>query len=123
MKKTPQPFIIDAQTYGVPLSNSGSQYATIDRDDYHSLIEKGFNGSWYLSWASGNAYVNTADRTHLGQNVSIARLVTGAGQGERVRYRDQNRLNLSAANLRVEDGWAKGRTPTDLPEENFDGNL
>jgi len=56
-------------------------------------------------------YVSFYDPWSAGEMATLARLLVGAGRGQRVRYRDGDRTNLRLSNLRIERGAAKGVTP------------
>lgn len=87
----------------VPLARHDAS-AIVDADDYNRLIAQGVSPHWCvnLDGSKTRRYVRV---TIAGDNVrTVARLITGAGRGERVHYRDGNPLNLRGDNLRVTKG-------------------
>ncbi|WP_153242615.1 hypothetical protein [Frateuria defendens] len=85
----------------VPLANS-QQQATLYAEDYRKLMAAGFSRFWkYVQDGCGRAYPTLNAYTSDGHNreVTIARLVAGAGRGQRVRAIDGNALNLRTENL------------------------
>lgn len=96
----------------VPIGKREGRAAEIHAADLQELDRQGVSRCWYFKTASGRGYVNAHDPDHLGGNRTIARLITGAGRGQSVKYRDGNRLNLRRSNLcLVESGNARGQTP------------
>ncbi|NII11548.1 hypothetical protein [Oleiagrimonas sp. C23AA] len=74
------------------------------------LQKQGWTDRWACaSDGHGNRYVVTYCRDIEGRTsvTTVARLVVGAEKGQRVRYRDGNRLNLRRENLYVEKGPAR----------------
>ena len=96
----------------VPVGRREGRTAEIRADDLSELERQGVSRFWYFKTANGNGYVNAHDPDHLGGNRTIARLLTNAGKGQSVKYRDGNRLNLRRSNFYlVESGNARGQTP------------
>lgn len=96
------------QLVHVALANS-QQRATLYAEDYLRLMDAGFSARWqYTEDGRGSAYVTLAAYTSTGHNrvIPVARLITGAGQGERVRASDGNTLNLRSDNLTFYAGRA-----------------
>jgi hypothetical protein len=92
----------------VALANTDRR-ATLYAEDYQRLIDAGFSPHWqYTGTSHGGAYVTLNAYTGDGYNrsVPVARLLTGAGRGERVRARDGNTLNLRIENLEFHTGRA-----------------
>lgn len=88
----------------VPLRDGG--YCQLDADDADRLIAAGvkLNRAYLTRTVSGGLYVAVpSHRPDLFPVVPLARLLTGAQPRQRVRYRDGNRLDLTRANLKVED--------------------
>ncbi|ATC32510.2 hypothetical protein CA606_09200 [Caulobacter vibrioides] len=84
----------------VPVTNSPGHYVRVDLGDLRRLEGRGQAGAWFLN---GNdrrpGYVRTQNGPGKGRLRQVARLITEAGPGEIVRYRDGDRLNLTRANL------------------------
>ncbi len=94
----------------VPLANHASP-AKLFADDFDRLMTDGYSDQWTLNTAKGGySYVRVANSQVAGCLESVARLVTNAGRGQVVRYRDGNRLNLRQDNLIARNGYAKGQT-------------
>lgn len=78
-------------------------WAEIELAALLDLIENGADGAWFLDYAgSGKAYVKTyVPLASAGNvcNVTLGRLVAGAGKGRMVRFRDRNPLNLRRSNV------------------------
>lgn len=92
----------------VPLANS-QQRATLYAEDYRRLMAAGFSRFWkYIQTGNGHAYPALNAYTSDGHNreVTVARLITGAGRGQRVRTVDGNPLNLRTDNLEFVPGVA-----------------
>lgn len=90
----------------VPLANG--RVATVDLSDWEDLLCAGLTPQWTLN-DSGNgfAYVRAQGRENL---VVVARVITGAGRREIVRYCNGDHLDLRRRNLRVTSGGrAKGK--------------
>jgi hypothetical protein len=92
----------------VALANS-QQRATLYAEDYQRLMAAGFSTHWqYTEDGRGGAYVTLSAYTSTGHNrlIPVARLITNAGHGERVRASDGNTLNLRSDNLAFYAGRA-----------------
>lgn len=96
----------------VPLT--GGFVATVEAEDYDAFVTLGLSTRW-LANAGGSGSITvrfTLPPARPGQrsnNASVSRVIVNAGNGQRVRYRDGNPLNLRKSNLRLVDGFAKGR--------------
>jgi hypothetical protein len=93
------------QLVHVALANT-DQRATLYAEDYQRLMAAGFSPYWnHTTDGAGNHYPVLSAYTAQGQNrtVTIARLISCAGAGKRVRCADGNTLNLCAENLKLED--------------------
>lgn len=78
--------------------------AALHADDLERLLQAGLSHNWSLHFnkRGGNGYVSAkvpGDNSRL-----VARLISGAGAGQQVAYRDGNRLNLRGNNLLVTTG-------------------
>lgn len=82
----------------VPLSN-GDLKATLLKADFDELVDLGFTTNWNASPAK-----QVRLRHHTKATLSVARLITGARAGQRVKYHDFNPLNLKLTNLRLAKG-------------------
>lgn len=92
----------------VALANS-QQRATLYAEDFERLMAAGFSAHWqYTEDGRGSAYPTVSAYTREGQQrmVPVARLIVGAGHGERVRASDGRTLNLRRENLDVYLGAA-----------------
>ena len=98
--------------FRIPLSNRPGRNATVCKEGL-AIIEANDIKSVFMS-ADGSRkydYVSFYDPWAAGEMATLARLLVGAGRGQRVRYRDGDRTNLRLSNLHVERGAAKGTTP------------
>lgn len=85
----------------VPLARDGEQEAILDLDDYNELVSLKVYPNWSLRGG------NVSARIPGGASVLIARVLTDANPGQRVVYRDGDRLNLRRENLSCsESGFA-----------------
>jgi hypothetical protein len=94
----------------VPLNLPGA-VATVAEDDFVRLRANGFTDQW-TTWhdgRSGCSYVVLGVTGLRGSILWVSRLIAEAGRGQRVGFRDGNRLNLRRDNLVVTGGWSKGR--------------
>ena len=101
-KRTPE-FFTDgsgAELARVPLAVAGT-YATLRASDMQALLQAGVSTNWCVNH-SGYIAVNIP---RLGP-VPLARLIECASDGERVTYKDGNRLNLRGDNLVIERNHA-----------------
>ncbi|MFA9479225.1 hypothetical protein ACERK3_13115 [Phycisphaerales bacterium AB-hyl4] len=93
-----------AKVMKVPLSD-GIHEAKLWPQDYRRLAAMNMTTGWcYNAAGPGHQYVRIADsqqRFGPGELVTAARIIVDAGKGERVKYRDGNRLNLRRENLNV----------------------
>lgn len=97
VKRTPE-FYTDtcgAERARMPLSKAGS-FAVLDASDMQALLAMGVSPNWFVN-GRGYVAVNIPGAGPL----PVARLVTGAGEGERVSYTDRDKLNIQGDNLRV----------------------
>ncbi|WEX07290.1 hypothetical protein [Chelativorans sp. AA-79] len=90
--------ILEGSAVAVPLARDGRQEAILDLSDYNELIALGVYPNWQLRGG------NVGSRGPNGIKVLIARVLTDAKPGQRVVYRDGNKLNLRRGNLSVLDG-------------------
>lgn len=68
-------------------------------------MDMGISTQWTLAGPkNGPQYVRANSDQGRGDTVQISRLITGAGYGQIVRYRDRNTLNLQRDNLIVTVG-------------------
>lgn len=91
--------LMGARTAFVALTNSPGHFVRVALEDLRRLEGRGLGGAWFLNGNGGRSrFVRTrrAGSRHL---VQVARLITEAGPGEIVRYRDGDRLNLTRENL------------------------
>lgn len=100
----------------VPLSNRPGQYATLCPEGY-AIAQRLGVGALYiaLDGSRKHGYVTWTDMTAPGEAATLARALTGAGKGQRVRYRDRDTTNLRLDNLYIERGAAKAASPR-VPE-------
>lgn len=73
----------------VPLANS-DKAATLDANDFQSLMAKEVSPRWTLSQAG---------KVMTGKNKTVARLICEAGKGQHVKYADEDPTNLRRSNL------------------------
>jgi hypothetical protein len=84
----------------VPLGPNGKHGECIlDKSDMDSLLTMGVSTNWTVT----KGYV-TASGKSSNNHVLIARVLTGASHGERVRFLDGNKLNLRRHNLKLVKG-------------------
>ncbi len=85
----------------VPLGPYGMRgNAIIEEIYFDALISMGVSSNWNTT--NGNVIAKGINS----RNVSIARIITGAIAGQRVKYLDGNPLNLRRENLSLIDGWS-----------------
>ena len=77
----------------IPLANS-EKAATLDSNDFQSLMAKKVSPRWTLSQAG---------KVMTGTNKTVARLVCEAGKGQQVKYADGDPTNLRRSNLLLTD--------------------
>lgn len=110
-QQAPTTFTTDAdglRLAHVALANS-QQRATLYAEDFERLMAAGFSSYWqYTEDGRGGAYPTLSAFTREGQSrvVPVARLIVGAGHGERVRASDGRTLNLRRENLDLYPGTA-----------------
>lgn len=96
----------------VPLAKRG-QFATLFAEDLSRLEGGRIPLNWYINLNGGRTH-GQVKVAIPGDNVrAVARLITGAGKGEQVFYKDGNRLNLRRDNLVMSHG---GRATVDAAE-------
>jgi len=96
----------------VPLAKAG-MFTVLLVEDLERLMSNHVPLNWFfnLNGKRTHGHVKVAIP---GDNVrAVARLITGAGRGQHVYYRDGNRLNLRRRNLIVAEG---GRATVDAAE-------
>ena len=82
----------------VPLP--GGQVAHVDLADFNALMEAGWSDQWFLVPSGrGKAYVRTTRVGNPKRSYIVARLVMSECGTARIRYADQDPLNLRRANL------------------------
>jgi len=85
----------------VPLQGDG-EAAIVDAADFDKLLDAGVSTQWTAAGRKGSPrYVRCAVNGQRGNAVQISRLITGAGQGQMVRYRNGNTYDLRRDNLVV----------------------
>lgn len=90
----------------MPLANS-TEPAEIFEEDFEAIVRAGGGPNWTFNPAGPERrYVRTQMRrgsrdARAGHLETVARLVAGAREGQKVKYRDGNRLNLRRTNLQV----------------------
>ena len=97
----------DGQDFGshlvlVPLDDTDSpQHAIVDADDFYRIVDSKCSKRWYLD---KNGHVVLWGK----RPCQVKRLISNAGVGESVRFRNDNPLDLRRHNLRlVPDSRAK----------------
>lgn len=87
----------------VPLAHT-DRSATLYVEDFFRLLSAGVSANWAVNYSSptGRGYVKVSVP---GQDRRlVARLLTGAGPRQQVRYRNGNPLDLRTPNLTVQEG-------------------
>ena len=82
----------------VPLTNV-DKVAVLCQSDFNELIESGVDPRWRL--ADGKVVERGKAK------LNIARLITKAGKGDKIMFRDRDMLNLRRSNLIVAVGAGK----------------
>ena len=85
----------DIERARVPLAKPGT-FAILDAVDMRTLLAMGVSTQWCIK-KDGYVAVNVSG---AGQ-IPVARLIAGAGPGERVSFKDGDKLNLQGDNLKV----------------------
>lgn len=82
------------EKYEIAYVNRGILPIRFDREDLEELLSLDLNPRWWT-------FKHTAVETPLpgGSRIALARLITEAPAGYRVRYRDRNPRNLCRSNL------------------------
>lgn len=92
----------------VPLANH-AEPAILDARDFDALMAARYSPLWtFNDTGNGKRYVRVRDSRMRGHLVLVARLITAAGRGRIVRYRDANPLNLRRSNLLLTQGRTRG---------------
>lgn len=100
----------------VPLTNHAGE-AVVEESDFDRLTEAGLPMTWQLNGGnSGPGYVRAYCNGATGNLLTVARLITGAGYKQIVRYNDGDRTNLRRSNLKVVSGYGKRVDMTILAE-------
>lgn len=87
-------------------------FVTLDEPDFDRIVASGIAPRWVLNEAfPGFYYVRCYQPDVAGKLGLVARHVLQAGQGQVVKYRDGDRLNLRRSNLYLTTGRAKGQSP------------
>jgi len=91
----------------IPLANGGG--AIVSKEAFDKLKADGVSLSWTFNYNGQrtSGYVRTCCPAATGSLITLSRLITGAGRGEVVRYRDGNNRNLLESNLYLSSGRAK----------------
>lgn len=88
-------------------------FATVDAETFDRFTSQGGTTRWIVNDAGGGYfYVRCYQGGVAGELAVVARLLTGAGKREQVRYVNGDRLDLRASNLVLMRGPAKGQTRT-----------
>lgn len=98
----------------VPLARRPGLGAELDATDFDALCAVGVSENWSLNFPNMGArgYIQCNLATHYRNKhgprtmLGVARLITRAGPGQQVRYRDNNTANLRRSNLILVDGPA-----------------
>ena len=98
----------------VEMTNAPSVFATVDLEDWQSLVDAGFPNRWFLNHVGGGyRYVRFATDRYAGNLETVARTILGPGRGRVTSYRDGDRLNLRRTNLYTAGGYAPGARPAE----------
>lgn len=82
--------------------NRGKHTAKISPEDYGRLKAAGWLERWYVnSNGTGSSYVRSDIANRPESKTTIARLILGAGPGDVVRYRRNDRLDLRRSNIYI----------------------
>lgn len=111
IQQTTPEFTTDAEGQRlVHVALANSKRATLYEEDYELLIEAGFTPFWkFLQDRRGHTYptLNAYSSHGHSQEVTVARLISRAGQNQCVRPADGNPLNLRRENLELLPGVAR----------------
>ncbi|HET6804812.1 MAG TPA: hypothetical protein VFH59_05140 [Frateuria sp.] len=114
LERTPKLFV-DADGYccaRVPLAKAG-MYAVLFAGDLARLVANGIPLNWFFNLNGQRTFGHVKVAIPHDNVRAVARLITGAGKGRQVHYRDGNRLNLRRGH-RV--GVEGGRATVDAAE-------
>lgn len=96
------PATVDGEAvHRVPLSNRPDTFATLDKAGYDLLVARGVDFLILSTVTGGNSYVQAQRPGSLHRWDTVARLITGAGKGQLVRYANGDRLDLRHSNLHL----------------------
>lgn len=84
----------------VSLNNATGLEAITDEETFRFLFDLGLS----LAWRLRSGYVVSPSMQAPGGYVSVARVATGAGPNQIVRYRNSDALDLRRGNLTLEEG-------------------
>ena len=90
----------------VTLDNEGEKVATFDEGCWDFLMRLGLSPTLSIGH---HGYVRSPQYQAPGDQVSVARVLLDAGEGESIHYKDGDRLNLRRDNLSIKPGPAKNR--------------
>jgi len=99
----------------IELAKLPGVFATVDAADYDEWLSQGLSPRWYLN-ADGprsNARLVFRLARVAGGVAGVARHLLNPGNGRKVLYRDDDRLNLRRSNLFSTPGKARGQTAVD----------
>ena len=99
---------------------ASGEVAMIDRDDYDRFVQEGVSLNWYKTTdRHGNGpYVQVWHKC-LKNIVTVSRLITHAGKGQVISFRNGNRLDLHKSNLKIDKGPAWRRTESQKVQSIF----
>jgi hypothetical protein len=104
----------DTNTVEVPLHGS-ERPAIIDQADFEAILAAGYSDQWRaVAAGTGRVYVCVSSPYHDNQRATVARLIMKPMEGDAVRYRDDDTLNLRRSNLFTQPKtyyWKRGSTP------------
>lgn len=92
------------------------QTVLIDPEDFAELQRHGATLPFYLVASRESVYVRCSCTDATGRQLTVARIITGAGPGEIVRYRNLDHLDLRRSNLRKSPGRAIRRDQAEALE-------
>lgn len=82
----------------VPLGPACLHYAKLDRESWEFLRSLNYGNLNYIKTPRGNIYATVPSKLR-GVKVMVARLLTNAMQGEIVRFKNGDTLDLTLTNL------------------------